>query len=147
MNCILLIDDNADDNSYNQIIIEKMNIADNVHVAEDGLEALKFLSENNQEPPELILLDINMPKMNGWEFLEAYKSLNDNKDVAKNVVVLATTLTPEDSRKAAAIPGVSILNTKPLTAEMMNDILQKRLPEAGNKTGDDPDMDSRPGSK
>ena len=45
IDCILLIDDNADDNIYNQIIIEKMNIADNIRIAENGIDALSYLEE------------------------------------------------------------------------------------------------------
>src|SRR4051812_47898983 len=102
---ILLIDDNAADNRYNQIILEEMNIAENIVVAENGLEALDILKKEDNDQPDLILLDINMPKMNGWEFLDAYKKLNlKENDI---VVVLTTSMNPEDKKKAEQITGVS----------------------------------------
>ncbi|MES2848254.1 MAG: response regulator [Bacteroidota bacterium] len=122
---ILLIDDNAADNRYNQIILEEMNIVDDIKIAESGLEALKILDTNDNAQPELILLDINMPKMNGWEFLEAYKKLHVDEDDKKIVVVLTTSMNPEDKKKAGEISGVSEFNIKPLTPEMLEKIIEK----------------------
>ena len=70
LECILLIDDDDEDNFYHKIVIERMNITKRIEVAYNGLEALEFLQKESQIIPELIFLDINMPKMNGWEFLE-----------------------------------------------------------------------------
>jgi len=66
LNCVLLIDDNPADNRYHQIIIEEMNITNSICSVENGFEALDFLNNENNVLPELIFLDINMPKMNGW---------------------------------------------------------------------------------
>lgn len=132
---ILLIDDNAADNRYNQIILEEMNIADKVEIAETGIEALEMLEDKDHPRPDLILLDINMPKMNGWEFLEAYKKLGAaNEDKSKNVVVILTTsMNPEDKAKADGLPNVAEFNSKPLTPEMLNHIFEKYLSENDDK--------------
>lgn len=122
---ILLIDDNAADNRYNQIILEEMDIVDEIKIAENGVEAIKMLENNDQDQPELILLDINMPKMNGWEFLETYKKLHADQDNKKIVVVLTTSMNPEDKKKADEISGVSEFNIKPLTPQMLEKILEK----------------------
>ena len=122
---ILLIDDNAADNRYNQIILEEMNIVDKIEVAENGLEALKMLENSDHPQPELILLDINMPKMNGWEFLEAYKKLDREEKNKKIVMILTTSMNPEDKNKADQSLGVSEFNIKPLTPEMLKNILEK----------------------
>ncbi|MEO8770508.1 MAG: response regulator [Ferruginibacter sp.] len=124
---ILLIDDNAADNRYNQIILEEMNIADKVEIAETGIEALKKLENNNDSLPDLILLDINMPKMNGWEFLEAYKKLNTTNENKHAVVILTTSMNPEDKAKADSIAGVAEFNIKPLTPDMLHNIFAKYL--------------------
>jgi CheY-like chemotaxis protein len=122
---ILLIDDNPADNRYNQIILEEMNIVDNIKIAESGSEALQILDKNESSQPELILLDINMPKMNGWEFLDAYKKMQVGEESKKIVVVLTTSMNPEDRKKADEIPDISEFNIKPLTPEMLEKIIAK----------------------
>ena len=120
----LLIDDNSADNRYNQIILEEMDIVDSIQVAESGFEALKMLDDNDTPQPELILLDINMPKMNGWEFLEAYKNLHTDEHKKQMVVVLTTSLNPEDRKKASENLGICEFNIKPLTQEMLQRLLK-----------------------
>ena len=75
LNCILLIDDDSDDNEYHEIILRKLAITEKIDIAINGVEAIKYLKTKDRVPPELIFLDINMPKMNGWEFLEEYKNI------------------------------------------------------------------------
>ena len=124
---ILLIDDNAADNRYNQIILEEMNIVDNVDIVVNGLEAIKYLKKENQNPPELIFLDINMPKMNGWEFLEQYKHLDTEQKARVVIVILTTSANPDDIKKAKQIQEVTGFETKPLSKEMMSEILKEHF--------------------
>jgi len=122
---ILLIDDNAADNRYNQIILEEMNIADEIQIVENGIDALTLLTKDDHVHPDLILLDINMPKMNGWEFLEAYKKLNFQQQTKEIIVVLTTSRNPADKKRAAEISTVAEFDIKPLTPEMLKNILEK----------------------
>jgi len=140
IDCILLIDDNADDNTYNQIIIEKMEIADNIKVAENGIEALNYL-ENDQKTPDLILLDMNMPKMNGWEFLEIYRAYSAKKNLSSNVIVLANSLSKEDKQRLENIPVIASHNIKPLTKQMLEEITNRYLQSNGSN-GEPADSDS-----
>ena len=96
LNCILLIDDNDADNNYHKNIIEEMDIAYSVQIAENGLEAIKLLSNKNVVQPDLIFLDVNMPKMNGWEFLEAYKKMNYNSQIM--IVILTNSQNPANKK-------------------------------------------------
>jgi len=124
LSCILLIDDDFDDNVFNKIIIRKMDITETVDEASDGVEALEHLKARST-PPELIFLDINMPRMNGWEFLERYKDL-DPKQKAKTIIVMLTTsANPDEIKKAQEIEEVSGFKTKPLSKEMLTGILQQ----------------------
>jgi len=124
LSCILLIDDDFDDNVFNKIIIRKMDITETVDEASDGVEALEHLKARST-PPELIFLDINMPRMNGWEFLEQYKDL-DPKQKAKTIIVMLTTsANPDEIKKAQEIEEVSGFKTKPLSKEMLTGILQQ----------------------
>lgn len=132
LNCILLIDDNDADNHYHQIIIEQMNITESVQIAENGLEALAFLKKENQVAPELIFLDINMPKMNGWEFLDEYKNLDAQQKAEIVIVMLTTSANPDDIKRAETIAEVNGFKVKPLTEEMLNEILEKHFSSSKN---------------
>lgn len=127
LNCILLIDDNKADNNYHQIIIKGMNIADNIQIAKDGLEALEYLKTENQIPPDLIFLDINMPKMDGWEFLDAYKNLDPKQKAQIIIVILTTSGNPDDKKRAESISEVAGFTVKPLTEEMLTEILEQHF--------------------
>ena len=123
LNCILLVDDNPDDNTFHQIIIKEMDITNLIDIVENGLEALAYLKKENRIPPELIFLDINMPRMNGWEFLEQYKHLDAKQKARVVIMILTTSANPDDIKKAKEIEEVTGYQTKPLTKEMLNEIL------------------------
>jgi len=127
LNCILLIDDDSEDNFFHQMVIEEMNIVDHIEVALNGVEALNFLKKENQTHPDIIFLDINMPKMNGWEFLEAYAKLNPDQKAKLLVVMLTTSINPLDKERAEQFPDIIGFNSKPLTKEMLNEILEKHF--------------------
>ena len=74
---VLLIDDNEATNYFNKIIIER-NISAKITVMTNGLKAINYIKSlllKKYEVPEFILLDLNMPEMDGWEFLEEYVKL------------------------------------------------------------------------
>jgi len=123
--CILLIDDDEVTNFLNKKVIEYCQVTEHIEVKLNGQEALNFLTgkeTGNHSQPSLILLDINMPVMDGWEFMEAYnlKDLDQNKI---NIVMLSTSNNPEDIQRAANIPHVIAFKTKPLTSEMLEEIV------------------------
>lgn len=127
LNCILLVDDDPDDNSYHKIILTEMDIVKNIDVAVNGIEALNYLRKGDRLPPEIIFLDINMPRMNGWEFLEQYKDLSPELKSRTLIMMLTTSANPDDIKKAKGIKEVTGFETKPLTVEMMNDLLNEHF--------------------
>lgn len=127
LNCILLVDDDPDDNMYHQIILDEMNIAHRIDVALNGLDALTYLKDNKLAAPEIIFLDLNMPKMNGWEFLEHYKHLNKEQKARVVLVILTTSANPDHIKKAKEIEEVTGFETKPLTKQMLHDLLNKHF--------------------
>ena len=129
LKCILLIDDNEADNYFHKIVIEEMNITERIEVALDGVEALNFLNQENETPPELIFLDINMPRIDGWEFLERYKGLSLKQERSIIIIMLSTSYNPKDIEKARQIEEVSGFKVKPLTEEMLTEILEKYFPD------------------
>lgn len=127
LNCILLVDDDEADNYIHQLIIESMNITDRIVTAESGREALDFINNENENLPELIFLDINMPAINGWEFLKKYNDLDlDQKD--KSVIIMLTTSeNPKDKEVAKEIPNVKAFRNKPLTRDALRDIINEHF--------------------
>ncbi|MGW8122968.1 response regulator [Roseivirga echinicomitans] len=126
--CILLIDDNEADNFYHKIIINRSDFADEVVSVTGGMEALDYINlslEGKNTPPDLIFLDINMPRMDGWEFLEKYAKLNIPKSDRIIVVMLSTSKNPDYIEKAEQISEVSEFTSKPLTAEYLEGIRER----------------------
>ena len=120
LKCIMLIDDNDDDNFYHERIIRKSNAAETVITERSADAALNRLKNQPDTIPDLIFLDINMPGMNGWEFLQEYSKLDKHLQSRLVIVLLTTSENPDDKRKAE---NINIdFKTKPLTKEMLADI-------------------------
>ncbi len=127
LNCILLVDDDPDDNYFHQIIINEMKIVDRIDVAVNGIEALAYLQKENCIPPDIIFLDLNMPKMNGWEFLEKYKHLSKAQKAKALIIILTTSSNPDHIKRAKEIQDVTGFETKPLTKEMLTVLLRQHF--------------------
>ena len=124
----MLVDDNHSDNFFHEREIKKNNPAITVIFKYSGSEALEYLksagtSENIM--PDLIFLDINMPGMNGWEFLHEYHKLEKNIQNSVMVIMLTTSDNPDDEAKAKNWDFISEFITKPLTKEIMEDLVEK----------------------
>lgn len=133
VNCILLVDDNPADNTYHKIIITEANVCNHIKIANSGQEAIDYIikaSEPNQSPelfpkPDIIYLDINMPGMNGFEFLEIYHTLEDGQKSKAVIIMLTTSLNPDDKTKAMGFKEVNEFQNKPLTVEIIEDNVKK----------------------
>lgn len=112
---VLLIDDDTVTNILHRRIIERSKRVASVQVATDGQHALELLEQcidDGIDPPELIFLDINMPRMNGFEFLEEYAARGMGKAGEKIIVMLSTSLLASDHERAAADPNVHCFENK-----------------------------------
>lgn len=127
LNSILLVDDDEDDNYYHKIIINKMEMVNKIAVAENGIEALAYIKDEANVPPDIIFLDLNMPKMNGWEFLEQYQHLTLEQKAKVLIVILTTSLNPDDKKRAEEIKDVTGFETKPLSKEILSELLDKHF--------------------
>ena len=137
LNCILLVDDDEPTNFINKIIIEQLACTERIEIAQTGKEALKYLTSSDfpghsdgiYPAPDLIFLDINMPSMNGWEFLDLYKRLKKDQRGRIVIVMLTTSLSPNDIQRANEIPDVTGFEHKPLKKENVMAVLQKHFPD------------------
>ena len=120
---VMLIDDDEPTNFIHKKIIESSGVVTAIQVAHSGDEALHML-DDDQSPPDLIFLDINMPAMDGWEFMTQYKSLATDKKEKIVVVMLTTSLNPDDEARAKDVSGVHAYRSKPLTIQMIKEIAE-----------------------
>lgn len=137
LNCILLIDDDEPTNFLNRLAVEELNCTNTIKIIPSAREALDYIACSGQpEPlnsdcpkPEIIFLDINMPAINGWEFLDRYEALPEAHKNSVIVIMLTTSFNPEDEWKARSIPSVKEFRNKPLTSALLQDILVRYFPE------------------
>jgi CheY-like chemotaxis protein len=131
LNCVLLIDDDEPTNFLSNMFIEDANCSKHIETTQSGQEALKYLSDSLQAEdksgpyPDLIFLDINMPAMDGWEFLDKYKNLKKEDQQKVVIIMLTTSLNPDDALKAYESPEISGFENKPITNEKLDKILKK----------------------
>ena len=119
---IFLIDDSEPDQYLWKYIIQELDDRIQVLQAYDGQEALDLLLDT-QIKPDVILLDLNMPGMDGFEFLENYsdKFQNDHS----TIIIFSSSEQPKDQEKAAEFAFVKSYFIKPITKEKITDFLQK----------------------
>lgn len=124
---VLLVDDDDTTNYLHQLIIGKAGAEVELAVALDGRAALENLQariDGGRAMPEVILLDINMPRMNGFEFLDAFGALPEEQRAGVRTVMVTTSFLPEDISRALANDFVSGFKTKPLSVADMQEILE-----------------------
>ncbi|HKG05366.1 MAG TPA: response regulator [Pedobacter sp.] len=88
-----------------------------------GIDYLNGLKENSEQFPQLILVDINMPLMNGWEFLEAYEKLYMPANT--HVYMVSSSVYENDIEKAKSYKAVSGFISKPLSLERLTELLRQ----------------------
>jgi len=127
LNRILLIDDDQSDNYLHSLFIEEAQICHHIEVASTAPAALEYLNtkkEGAYPQPELIFLDINMPKVNGFEFLEGYRKLEISQHSKAVIIMLTTSINPFEMEKAKNFPEIRQFRIKPLSPEMIAEILE-----------------------
>ncbi len=125
-NCILLIDDSEIDNMVNAHILSKNNIAKNIIVHSSANDALNYLTKIKDDTsitlPDVILLDINMPIMNGFGFLVEFEKFDESLINQIKVIMLTSSVDPNDIRRSKEYKSVQSFISKPLSTEHLNTI-------------------------
>jgi CheY-like chemotaxis protein len=117
---ILVIDDNPTDRYIAKRMAEKYHFAEEIILQESALEALEYIRSLENTPnllPQFIFLDINMPGMNGYEFLEEYKKLSEIVRTKCIILMITTSIHPDDFMRADNNPFVFRFLNKPLDRE------------------------------
>ncbi|MCS6822838.1 MAG: response regulator [Cytophagaceae bacterium] len=128
---VMLIDDNEIDNLINQKMIEAADISENIFIHSGAKSAIEFLQNIEKLAkgplelylPEIIFLDIDMPIMDGFQFLDEFEKLSDIIKQNCKIVMLTSSLNPQDMNKAKKNKYVIKYLNKPLTQESLKKIL------------------------
>lgn len=121
-NKILIIDDNYVDNYITSAIIKKNNLANNLVEFDNGLKAIEYLEknkDNDQELPDLILLDLYMPLMDGFEFLNFFEKIDSTSIKKCKICIVSSSIDDNDIIKAKLDKNIYTFISKPLTAELL----------------------------
>ena len=112
---VLVVDDNKADQFISEHVIKSYDATIRIDKAYDGKEALDMLSHEDYVP-HYIFLDINMPRMDGMEFLEAYHKLDNHSSI---IVMLTSSVREDDYSRCMAYPHVKECIPKPLSEEKL----------------------------
>jgi len=117
---IMMIDDDEATNFLHKIVIEDANCCNNLIIVDDAQKALQMLE--GEVKPDLLFLDINMPRMNGWEFLDAFRKFENSNFLHPKIIIFSTSINPKDKEKASEYQNVRFMS-KPLTEDLLEQII------------------------
>lgn len=123
LDTILCVDDDPITLMLCKMVINKASFSNEIITAQNGEDALNYFKTINTNPdtkkPQLIFLDLNMPIMGGWEFLDAFSSTEYSDHNTTKVIILSSTIDPEDLKKAKKYSMVLDFLSKPISKEML----------------------------
>lgn len=129
---VICVDDDPIALLLSKLVISKANFASQIITCVNGEEAMKYLEKpetikenSNSERPLLILLDLNMPVMDGWEFLEQFSTKMQEQYSSTKIILLSSSIDPNDIKKSKDFSMVVDFLPKPLTKEMLALISEK----------------------
>lgn len=122
---VLLIDDNEIDNFINERMITTSHFSEEVIVKNSCDAALEYLQslQAQENYPEIVFLDLNMPVKDGFAFLEEFESLPESLKATSKIVVLSSSISPEDISRASTNPYVFKYVNKPLSEKYLEAII------------------------
>jgi CheY-like chemotaxis protein len=124
---VLLVDDDNMTNFLHQRVISKAEICSDVKVAKNGQEGIQQLIELNQtlaskDDTVVVFLDLNMPILDGWVFLQEYAKKKDKLKFNTKIFVLSSSINPDDKEKAEKNTHVDQYIYKPLTTSSLQSL-------------------------
>lgn len=124
---LMIIDDDDVFVFLTKKTIGQVKIIEDIKVFDNGLDSINYIKENSKKPnllPEVIFLDLSMPIMDGWQFLEEYILLEPEIEKEINIYVISSSISPEDLKKAKGINVITDFIVKPITKEKLMEIIK-----------------------
>lgn len=126
----LLIDDDKFTNLYNRKLLSKHKSFGNISAVTSGKSALIYLRsvlEQEANRPDIIFLDINMPSMNGWEFLSEYLKLDQSLTNSIDLVILTSSSQKEELKKSTKTSLINKIIQKPLSKTTLDILINSTV--------------------
>jgi CheY-like chemotaxis protein len=123
---VLIIDNDPIYRTISQKIIEKLDLAETIFVKKNGYTAIDFIINvlaTKSKLPEIIFLDIEMPVMNGWEFMDEYCKIENTLLTGIEIYIVSSSISKVDKDKAKSYSEIKDFISKPLTIENLKTIL------------------------
>lgn len=132
---ILIIDDDPMTSYLHKKLIEGFKVADRINIANDGEEALQLFNhyiqsdreDSEENIPQLVFVDLDMPMMDGFEFLDAYQGLEFRNKNSVVIAVLTSSFSRSDINRVKEFPEVKDYIVKPLTKEKMMELMDEHF--------------------
>jgi CheY-like chemotaxis protein len=127
-NTVMLIDDNEIDNLINQKMIEASSITENIYTHTGAKSAIEFLRNIERLDvvdkvlPDLIFLDIDMPLMDGFQFLEEFEKLSNVIKTKCKIIMLTSSINPQDFSRSKKYENVKLYLNKPLSHDNLTNL-------------------------
>ncbi len=125
---VLLVDDDDIVNSINKVIIKHAKFAEEIVVQTVASEAIEYVKDQKEQGtlPDLIFLDINMPEMDGWDFVDEYVKIGFEED-GPRIIMLTSSINPRDENRASLIDEITDFMSKPLSPEVLEKIYDRHF--------------------
>lgn len=124
LRAVMLVDDEEIDQMMYRRVIARSGLVGKVYSFRYAEQALDFLRDPSQAPVDVIFLDINMPRMSGFDFLERATAEFGAEFAGAVVVMLTTSMDPHDFERAKSFAAVKLYVNKPLTIEHLRQVVE-----------------------
>ena len=128
LNTVLLIDNHSESSSYHRGLITGAGIAEHVDTAANAVEGLQYLLSRDRYP-DLILIDVYLPEMSGWEFMAEFHRLPLLNRRNSTVIALSPSPTPGEKQIALLMDSVADFKSTPLDLKELQDIISEHFGE------------------
>ena len=130
--CACVIDDDPICTYWTKKMMDELMFSEDILIFENGqdaIEGLKNIIARGEQLPEVILLDLNMPIMDGWQFLESYRQVKPGK--SPTIYMVSSSVAPEDVERARQTSEINDYIVKPITRDKLGEALSNAIDEAG----------------